>query len=113
MENRYYLGIDFGTSNTSLAYVVDNPLDSSPRFPQVGEIKVAMDEESALASTRIPTAVAYEKNGKKAPQRLLGWELWRRLSGLRSVRRSARKNKVPLMRRTDRSPLSRRHNSQP
>lgn len=73
-----YLGIDFGTSNSSIAYVIADPRDASAQKIDVKTVRVQMDDEGNATTDRIPTIVSLNFDDRRSKKPLLGWEfIWR------------------------------------
>jgi len=72
-----FLGIDFGTSNSSIAYVVTDPRDKSAKKIDVKTVRVQMDDDGNATSDRIPTVVSCDFDDRRSKKPLLGWEFIR------------------------------------
>jgi molecular chaperone DnaK (HSP70) len=83
-----YLGIDFGTSNSSIAYVVADPRDASAKKIDVKTVRVQMDDEGNATTDRIPTIVSLNFDDRRSKMPLLGWEF------IQQFRQSKRKSQL-------------------
>ena len=83
-----YLGIDFGTSNSSIAYVIADPRDASAQKIDVKTVRVQMDDEGNATTDRIPTIVSLNFDDRRSKKPLLGWEF------IRQFRQSKRKSQL-------------------
>src|SRR5947208_10030110 len=72
-----FLGIDFGTSNSSIAFVFADPRDQDAKRIDVKTVRVQVDEDGAASSDRVPTIVAANLDKMKSKSALLGWEFIR------------------------------------
>lgn len=75
-----YLGIDFGTSNSSIAYVAADPRDASAKKIDVKTVRVQMDDEGNATTDRTPTVVSLNFDDRRSKRPLLGWEFIRQFS---------------------------------
>jgi molecular chaperone DnaK len=73
--NKAFFGIDLGTSNSSIAYVVDDPRQHKSQFITV-EVVPANDAEGEKAN-RLPTLVSRNFTDKRKKRLLIGWEVLR------------------------------------
>lgn len=80
---RVYLGIDFGTSNSSVAYVIPDPRDLSAQKIPVSSVSVAVNEDDGAKSDRLPTILA-ESMDPKRPHAIFGWGFFRQFFGRRT-----------------------------
>jgi Flp pilus assembly protein TadD len=83
-----YLGIDFGTSNSSIAYVIADPRDASAKKIDVKTVRVQMDDEGNATTDRIPTIVSLNFDDHRTKTPLLGWEF------IRQFRQPKRKSQL-------------------
>jgi len=89
-QRKVYLGIDFGTSNSSIAYVLGgDPRDAVAQKIPVHIVKVSMDEEGGAKAERLPSVLAGSLD-RRSRKPLLGWEFFHELLG--------RKRKTGLLR---------------
>ena len=72
-----YLGIDFGTSNSSIAYVIADPRDASAKKIDVKTVRVQTDNEGNATTDRIPTIVSSNFDDRRSKKPLLGWDFIR------------------------------------
>jgi len=73
-----YIGIDFGTSNSSIAYVIADPRDVSAKKIDVKTVRVQMNDDGNATTDRIPTVVSYDLNDRRTKDPLLGWDFLRK-----------------------------------
>lgn len=85
-----YLGIDFGTTNSSLAYVYRDPRFLNAQSIPVATLKLTMDEENDILAERMPTLLSTRFDDRRAKGFLTGWEVFRQFG---------RRKKSPLLRR--------------
>jgi molecular chaperone DnaK (HSP70) len=83
-------GIDFGTSNSSVAYVIDDPRQAKSQIIDVKTVDVSQDEDSGSRSHRMPTIVSVDFDEKKSKSPLIGWQFHRQFR--------ATKKRLPLLR---------------
>ena len=83
-----YLGIGFGTSNSSIAYVLSDPRTASAKTIKVETVRVPMDDEGNATSDRIPTIVSVNFDDRRSKTPLLGWEF------IRQFRQAKRKSSL-------------------
>lgn len=77
-ESRLFLGIDFGTSNSSIASVYHDPRHGDSRIIDVKAVQVAVEPEGITRSGRMPTIVAAKAGPNRSKQQaILGWEFSR------------------------------------
>jgi molecular chaperone DnaK len=89
-QRKVYLGIDLGTSNSSIAYVLGgDPRDAVAQKIPVHVVKVSMDEEGGAKAERLPSVIASSLD-RRSRKPLMGWEFFHELSG--------RKRKTGLLR---------------
>jgi molecular chaperone DnaK (HSP70) len=71
-----YFGIDFGTTDSTIACVIDDPRLVDAKIIQVQAIEVPMEESENGKSRRMPTMLAaLPGNGDRSTRRwLIGWE---------------------------------------
>jgi molecular chaperone DnaK (HSP70) len=86
-----FLGIDFGTSNSSIAYVYNDPRRADSQTVDVQTIQVPVDEEGITRSYRMPTLLSSQWDAKKSADPLLGWDVLRYFG--------KKKKNSPLLRR--------------
>ncbi|HWQ00291.1 MAG TPA: Hsp70 family protein [Vicinamibacterales bacterium] len=89
--NDIFLGIDLGTGNCSVAYVVDDPRQRDRRTIGVKTVPVPVDEEHDQLAERVPAVLAVDWDADGGPP-VFGWEFYGRL------RRKTRRP-IPAMRR--------------
>lgn len=73
-QRRAFIGIDFGTSNSSIAYVLPDPRDKTRQKVDVKSVQVITDEESGAKSGRMPTVLAKPLDKRRNASSLLGWD---------------------------------------
>lgn len=69
-----YLGIDFGTTNSSIAYVLPDPREADARKVTVETVRVETDETQGTKADRIPTIVSAPFDKRRSSTMLVGWE---------------------------------------
>ncbi len=74
-----YIGIDFGTSNSSIAYVMADPRNRTAQKVDVKPVRVAMDEDGGARAERVPTIIAGALDRRRRTP-LLGWEFFTQFS---------------------------------
>jgi hypothetical protein len=85
-----YLGIDFGTTNSSVAYIYADPRHLSARYVPVEPVPITMDAENNLMAERMPSLVSTRFDDRRATGLAGGWEV---------LRIFGRRKKAPLLRR--------------
>jgi len=85
-----YLGIDFGTTNSSLAYVYRDPRFHKAQSIPVETLKLTMDEENHITAERMPTLLSTRFDDRRAKGLFKGWEV---------LQHFGRRKKSPLLRR--------------
>ena len=80
--SRVCIGIDFGTSNSSIAYVISDPRDRAAQKIHVSSVSVAVDEGGGAKSDRLPTILA-ESMDRKRSRAIFGWNFFRQFFGRR------------------------------
>jgi molecular chaperone DnaK len=73
MSNVYF-GIDIGTGNCSVAYVVDDPRQRTQQLVDVRTVSIAVDENDTSESNRLPSIVGKNWSAVKSSRPLFGWE---------------------------------------
>lgn len=73
-QRRAFIGIDFGTSNSSIAYVLPDPRDKNAQKVVVKTVQVVIDAESGAKSERIPTILGEQPDKRRRGTFLLGWD---------------------------------------
>src|SRR5688572_27862995 len=86
MSNVYF-GIDIGTGNCSVAYVVDDPRQRHQQLVDVRTVSIAVDESEIGESNRMPSVVSKDWSASKSARPLFGWEFHR---GFFKKRRTAK-----------------------
>ena len=76
-QQKAFIGIDFGTSNSSIAYVLSDPRDDTRQKVDVKSVPVIADEESGAKSERMPTVLAKPLDNRRKSSSLLGWDFIR------------------------------------
>jgi len=76
-SNRAFLGIDLGTTNTSIAYVIDDPRFAKERIVKVKAVSFDSDESRGTRSRRVPTIVSAQFDDRRVKTPLLGWQFFR------------------------------------
>ena len=84
-----YLGIDFGTTNSSVAYIYADPRHLSARYVPVEPVRITMDAENNLMAERMPSLVSTRFDDRRATGLAGGWEV---------LRIFGRRKKAPLLR---------------
>jgi molecular chaperone DnaK (HSP70)/Flp pilus assembly protein TadD len=72
-----YLGIDFGTTNSSIAYVLPDPREADAMKVTVETVRVETDEARGTKADRIPTIVSASFDKRRGRALLVGWEFAR------------------------------------
>jgi molecular chaperone DnaK (HSP70)/Flp pilus assembly protein TadD len=85
-----YLGIDFGTTNSSVAYVYADPRHLKAQSVPVEPVRIIMDAENNLMADRMPSLVSTRFDDRRVSGLVEGWEV---------LRIFGRRKKAPLMRR--------------
>ncbi len=85
-----YLGIDFGTTNSSVAFVYGDPRHSTAQSIPVRPVSITMDEENNITAERMPTLLSTRFNDKRAKGFAKGWDV---------LRIFGKRKKAPLLRR--------------
>jgi molecular chaperone DnaK (HSP70)/Flp pilus assembly protein TadD len=86
----FFLGIDFGTTNSSAAVVFADPRHATSHYIPVRELTVTMDGDNDVAVARMPTVLSTRFDDKRQAQAAWGWQVFN-LFGL--------KKRLPLVRR--------------
>ena len=73
-QRRAFIGIDFGTSNSSIAYVLPDPRDKTAQKVVVKTVQVVIDADSGAKSERIPTILGEQPDKRRRGTFLLGWD---------------------------------------
>lgn len=74
-----FLGIDFGTSNSSIAYVINDPVEQGKQV-RVKTVQIENDESSGGVSVRMPTLLFIDPTSGGKSEVLLGWEVLRKFA---------------------------------
>ena len=85
-----YLGIDFGTTNSSVACVYADPRHRNAQTIGVKPVSFTMDEENHVTSSRMPTLLSTRFDDPRAKGFAVGW-MFSWILG--------RRKKLPLLRR--------------
>jgi molecular chaperone DnaK (HSP70)/Tfp pilus assembly protein PilF len=86
----FFLGIDFGTTNSSAAVVFADPRHAKSHYIPVRELTVTMDSDNEVSVARMPTVLSTRFDDKRQTQAAWGWQVFN-LFGL--------KKRLPLVRR--------------
>src|SRR5687768_16967178 len=86
--SRFYFGIDLGTSNSSIAYVADDPRQRKNQIVQVDVVRIPMGEAGEGDSTRLPSVAGVEFVNDEPKAALLGWSFLRLFRRPRQRRRA-------------------------
>ena len=78
-ESRLYLGIDFGTSNSSVSYVYHDPRYADTKCIDAKVLQVAVDDEGIVSTGRVPTVLSAHFDDTESNKTLFGWEFSRQL----------------------------------
>jgi molecular chaperone DnaK len=82
MPNSIYLGIDFGTSHSSIAYVKSyGAADPRPQI-DVSTVSIPVGDDGFATAERLPTVLASSMDGQR-PGWIFGWEFFRQFWGRR------------------------------
>jgi molecular chaperone DnaK (HSP70) len=68
-----YLGIDFGTTNSSVAYIYADPRHLSARYVPVEPVRITMDAENNLMAERMPSLISTRFDDRRATGLAGGW----------------------------------------
>jgi hypothetical protein len=85
-----YLGIDFGTTNSSVAYVYADPRHLQAQNIPVKPVRIVMDAENSLMAERMPSLVSTRFDDHRSNGLAGGWDV---------LRIFGRRKKAPLLRR--------------
>lgn len=69
-----FFGIDVGTGNCSVAYVVDDPRQRDQRIVDVRTVGIQVDDASVSTSNRVPSIIAADWRARSGRRHLFGWE---------------------------------------
>lgn len=69
-----FFGIDFGTSNCSIAYVVNDPRQRDKTIIDVAVIETPKDEGGDSMTKRVPSVISVDFTDKRKKKPLLGWK---------------------------------------
>jgi len=72
-----FLGIDLGTSHSSIAYVIDDPRYRTSSVVQVNVVQLATDDQEARRSARMPSVVSCQFDDRRVRRPFIGWEFFR------------------------------------
>ena len=61
-ESRLYLGIDLGTSNSTVSYVYHDPRYADAKCIDAKVLQVAADDEGIVSTGRVPTVVYHRSS---------------------------------------------------
>ena len=75
--NKAFFGIDLGTSNSSIAYVVDDPRQRQSQLIDVKVVSTNDAEGENVNRNRLPTLVSRNFTDKRRKRLLIGWEVLR------------------------------------
>lgn len=90
-----FIGIDFGTSNMSLAFTLDHPGQAASHMVNVEVVPFPADDEGITTTSRVPTVVCAPFTDARRQRPFFGLEFWRQFW----LPRAHRKTGVPLLRR--------------
>jgi molecular chaperone DnaK (HSP70) len=85
-----YLGIDFGTTNSSVAYIYGDPRHLKTQYVPVEPVRIVMDAENNLMAERMPSLISTRFDDRRGTGLARGWEV---------LRMFGRRKKAPLLRR--------------
>jgi len=85
-----YLGIDFGTTNSSVAYIYGDPRHLQAQHVPVEPVRITMDAENSLKAERMPTLISTRFDDRRAKGLASGWEV---------LRIFGHRKKAPLLRK--------------
>ncbi|MFN0150826.1 MAG: Hsp70 family protein [bacterium] len=71
-----YLGIDLGTTNSSIAYVIADPRHAQSAKIEVRTVRVPLDEDGSATTDRIPSVVSQISTGRSRSKFLIAWEFF-------------------------------------
>jgi len=76
MKHSIFLGIDFGTTNSSASYILPDPRNTQASTIPVNSVEFIQDDEGEdIKAKRIPSIVAIQKNSR-SQKVLTGWEAY-------------------------------------
>jgi molecular chaperone DnaK len=85
-----FLGIDLGTSHSTVAYVTDDPRYANAPIVPVHVIELSFDEHEATRSPRMPSIVSRTLDDRRVRRPLIGWDFvrafWQRRRSARLLR---------------------------
>lgn len=79
---KVYIGIDFGTSNSSVAFVISDPREKSLQRISVESVEVAVDDGGFAKSDRLPTVLAAPLDSRRRSG-IFGWGFFQQFFGRR------------------------------
>lgn len=74
-----FLGIDFGTTNCSAAYVCDDPRHAGSQIIPVQTVQFDHDSQAGVRSARVPTILSQDFDDRRRRGVLLGWQFFKQL----------------------------------
>ena len=69
-----FFGIDLGTGNCSVAYVIDDPRQRDLRIVEVRTVGIPVDDANVSISNRVPSIIAADWRARSGHRHLFGWE---------------------------------------
>jgi|GEM_PF-2561030 len=75
MKRSIFLGIDFGTTNSSASYILPDPRNAQATTIPINSVEFIQDDEEDIKAKRIPSIVAIQQNARKQKV-LIGWEAY-------------------------------------
>jgi len=81
-KRRVFLGIDFGTSNSSIAYVIPDPRDKKAQKVDVSSVSIDIKEGGGAKSDRLPTILSSSMDNKRS-RTIFGWDFFNQFFGKR------------------------------
>ena len=76
---RAFLGLDFGTTNASVSYLLDDPRIAGDKIVRAQDVRFDIDDDGLQQSSRVPTLLAADPDDARGERVLTGWRCWQRL----------------------------------
>lgn len=75
MKHSIFLGIDFGTTNSSASYILPDPRNAQASTIPIKSVLFIQNDEEHLTAQRLPSIVAIQQNAR-SQKVLTGWEAY-------------------------------------
>ncbi len=75
MKHSIFLGIDFGTTNSSASYILPDPRNAQASTIPIKSVEFIQDDEDDIKAKRLPSIVAIQQNAR-SQKVLTGWEAY-------------------------------------